>query len=103
MEMPNDFQTTQGFGDYTPLPAGGYICRIMGVEETKSKSGRDMIKVSLDIAEGEFKNRFAEAWKADTRADKKWGCIANQLVYDTTDGTSTKCPNHEIYTYHKQV
>ena len=89
VNKPEDFDTVQGYGEFKPLPAGGYVCRIMGVEETVSQSGRDMLKISLDIAEGEFKGRFAEMYRSDTRPDKKWGCIAYQLIYDPTDGKST--------------
>ena len=43
MNKPNDFDNVQAFGEYTPLPAGGYVCRIMGVEETVSSNGKAMI------------------------------------------------------------
>lgn len=97
VNKPNDFDTVQGYGEYKPLPAGGYVCRIMGVEETVSQSGREMLKISLDIAEGEFKGRFAEMYRAALKANKnskekeevRWGCIAYQLIYDPTDGQST--------------
>ena len=88
MNKPQDYDQTQAFGEYKPLPAGGYVCRIMAVEETTSQNGNDMLKISLDIAEGEFKNRFADMYRSDTRQDKKWGCVAYQLVYDTNGGTN---------------
>jgi hypothetical protein len=92
MERPADFDNVQAYGDFKPLPAGGYVCRIMGVEETAAKSsGAPMIKISLDIAEGEYKDYFANMYRNDTRADKKWnaGAIVNQLVYDTNGNNST--------------
>ena len=92
MNRPADFDNVQAYGDFKPLPAGGYVCRIMGVEETAAKSsGAPMIKISLDIAEGEYKDYFANMYRNDTRADKKWnaGAIVNQLVYDTNGNNST--------------
>lgn len=92
MQKPQDFDNVQAFGDFVPLPAGGYVCRIMGVEETAAKESKaPMIKISLDIAEGQFKDYFANQYRANTRADKKWSysAIINQLVYDTSGNNST--------------
>ena len=92
MNKPNDFDNVQAFGEFKPLPAGGYVCRIMNVEETNAKSsGAPMIRISLDIAEGEYKDYFANMYRNDTRADKKWnaGAVVNQLVYDTNGNNST--------------
>ena len=89
MNRPNDYEKVQALGEYVELPAGGYVCRIMSVEETTSQSGRDMLKISLDIAEGDYKNRFAYMYRNDTREEKKWGCVSYQLVYDPFDGKST--------------
>lgn len=91
MQKPQDFDNVQAFGDFVPLPAGGYVCRIMGVEETASRAGAPMIKISLDIAEGQYKDYFANQYRANTRADKKWSysAIINQLVYDTSGNNST--------------
>lgn len=91
MQKPQDFDNVQAFGDFVPLPAGGYVCRIMSVEETASRAGAPMIKISLDIAEGQYKDYFANQYRANTRADKKWSysAIINQLVYDTSGNNST--------------
>lgn len=92
MQKPQDFDNVQAFGDFVPLPAGGYVCRIMGVEETAARESKaPMIKISLDIAEGQFKDYFANQYRANTRADKKWSysAIINQLVYDTSGNNST--------------
>lgn len=89
MKKPNNYETTQAYGDFTPLELGGHICKIMKVEETKSKAGNDMIIISLDIAEGDQKDYFSKQYKADTRENKKWGCIVYQLVEDK-DGNTHK-------------
>ena len=88
MNKPNDFDTVQAYGDYTPLPAGAYYCKIMSVEETESKEHKPMLKISLDIAEGEFKDYYTNSYKSDTRDNKRWGCIVNQLYKDSDGNTS---------------
>lgn len=90
MNKPQDFDTAVGYGE--ALPAGGYVCRIMNVEETVSKTrGEPMIKISLDIAEGPYKDFFAKAYRADKRPDKKWSfnAVVNQLVYDPNGANTT--------------
>lgn len=62
MKKPNNYETTQAYGDFTPLELGGHICKIMKVEETKSKAGNDMIIISLDIAEGDQKDYFSKQY-----------------------------------------
>lgn len=89
MNKPKDFDEVQEFtGGFETLPVGGYVCRIMKVEETTSKSGKDMVNIYLDIAEGEHKDFYADKYKGDTREGKKWGCIFYQLVYDNEGKTN---------------
>lgn len=54
-----------------PLPAGGYVARIMGAE-VKTYSGHDQLIISLDIAEGEHKDHFTKDYRANTSEDRKW-------------------------------
>lgn len=88
MQKPNDYDNVQAYGEFTPLKLGGHICKIMQVEETKSSNGKDMLKISLDIAEGEQKDYYAQQYKSDTRENKKWGCIVYQLVHDSNGNTN---------------
>lgn len=92
MEKPRDFDTAKAWGEYEPLPAGGYVCEIIGVDETMSKTGKKMIKIAIDIAEGEEKGRFMESYKADTREFKKWpnSAVAYQLTEDQNGNTHGK-------------
>lgn len=56
-----------------PLPAGGYVARIMGAKEEPWKNGKGLsVVISFDILEGEYKDFFAEQYKANTNEDKKW-------------------------------
>ena len=89
MEKPKDFDTARATGEFKPLPAGGYVCEIIGVDETMSKTGKKMIKIALDIAEGDEKGRFMESYKSDTREFKKWpaGAVVYQLTEDPEGNT----------------
>ena len=91
MNKPNDFEQVQAFEGFTPLEAGGHICSIVQVNETKSKAGRDMIVILLDTDKtdkqpGYFKNRFDN----NTNPQKKWpnGAIVRQLVLDGDGNTN---------------
>jgi hypothetical protein len=89
MQKPIDYDGVQAYGDFTPLKLGGHICKIMQVKETKTKrTGKDMLEISLDIAEGDQKGYYEQQYKNDTRENKKWGCIVYQLVNDNEGGTS---------------
>ena len=96
MIKPNNYDNTAAFGE--ELELGGHVCKIMKVEETVSKSGKDMIVISLDIAEGEQAGYYAEKYRSDTRQEKKWGCIVYQLVHDADGNT-----NRGLKTFHTAV
>lgn len=88
MKKPAGFDQVQSFGEFEPLKLGGHICKIMSVEESKSRAGKDMLVISLDIAEGEQANYYANQYKNDTRENKKWGCVVYTMVYDNEGNTS---------------
>ncbi len=91
MLMPKDFQEVQGFTGFEPLQAGGHICKIMKVEETKSKAGRDMVVIYLDTDRTDKQpSYFSEAYKNDKREPKKWNnnAIVRQLVLDAEGATN---------------
>ena len=92
MQKPNSYDEVQAQGEYTPVELGGHYMTIKQVEEMKSKTGRDMIKVCFDFdANDKQAGYFTESFKNDIRPDKKWSNQATQytLVYDE-DGKSSK-------------
>ena len=62
-----DMTNVQEAGDFTKLPAGAYICKITNVEDFTDK---EYLKVSYDIAEGDFAGHF-EAIRKD-HSDWAW-------------------------------
>lgn len=67
----SDYNEVSGYGqsDFKPLPKGGYICRIIKAEETKSSSGKDMLHIAFDIIEGEYTDYFNDVFKARKKAN----------------------------------
>ena len=83
MEKIQGYDEAQAItGEYERLEAGGYICRIINAKEEKSKSGKRMLVIALDIAEGEKKDYFKKRFDEDNRAEKKWpaGAIYRQIL-----------------------
>lgn len=66
----NGFKAEKTAGN-EPLPAGGYVAKILGAE-VKSYSWGDVLNISFDITEGDYKNFFTDKYRSDTRDDKKW-------------------------------
>ena len=52
---------------YEKLPAGCYVCKILGV-----KTDGNMIRIQWDVNEGDFKGFFQKQYKENTQEDKKY-------------------------------
>ena len=81
-----DYDKVQGYQDRPQLPVGGYIMRIMGAEVKENRIGQ-YVQVSMDIAEGQYKDFFADDYRAQD-ANKKWHC--NYLLNVPLDDGSEK-------------
>ena len=83
MEKLKGYDEAQAItGEYERLEAGGYICKIKSAKEEKSKTGKRMLVIALDILEGDKKDFFKKRFDEDTRAEKKWpaGAIYRQML-----------------------
>lgn len=83
MEKLKGYDEAQAItGEYEKLNAGGYICKIKSAKEEKSKTGKRMLVIALDILEGDKKDFFKKRFDEDTRAEKKWpaGAIYRQML-----------------------
>lgn len=89
MKVRNSYNTATAITGYKTLPCGAYICEIKKAEEILGKNGNsDSLKISFDICEGEYKDFFADKYKADDREDKKWSGIV--MVWLPKDDGSEK-------------
>lgn len=64
-----DWDNVKAFGQSQRLPKGAYICKIMGAEVIWNGDG---IKVSYDIAEGDYKDFYANDYRGQTGEDRIW-------------------------------
>ena len=69
IRKPKDWDNVKAFGQSQKLPKGAYICKIMGAEVIWNGDG---IKVSYDIAEGDYKDFFANDYRNQTGEDRFW-------------------------------
>lgn len=70
-------------GEYEVLKPGKYICKIVNArEELSAKSGRKMLVIEFDIADGEhkdfYKRKHQEALASNTEA--KWSGVYRQML-----------------------
>lgn len=63
----------------TPLPAGGYVAKIIKAEEVTYDWG-SRLNIYFDISEGEHKGHFKSSFDAQTGEDKKWKGVYRQSV-----------------------
>ena len=56
--MPRvDFARIQGRRSFTPLPEGTYPCRLVDVDESTTRSGDPMWKLTWRVLDGEYRGR----------------------------------------------
>ena len=67
-------ERTGGGNSFAPLPAGGYVCKILNVKVEETKNGAQYIKLRIDVAEGEYAGFFQRRWNADAQSEygQKW-------------------------------
>ena len=89
MKAFSNYNETKVFTEQPKIVSGGYIAVIMGAE-VKTYSGNygsfDKLEISFDIAEGDFKDYYAEQYRNNQNPDRKWkGKIS--LYIPTDDGS----------------
>lgn len=83
MEKLAGYEEAQALtGEFERLEAGGYICKIVSAKEETSKSGKRMLVIALDIAEGDKKDFFRNRFTENANPDKKWpaGGVYRQML-----------------------
>ena len=80
-----DYDKTQAYGEYQPLPKGGYVVRILGATVHENSNGQ-YVKIAADIAEGEYQGYYNRDYLNQQTEDKKWHCYY-LLSVPKDDGT----------------
>lgn len=90
MKKVNGWENVKAATEKVALPAGGYIVNIMGakVASYDSKDGGkfEKLEVSIDIAEGEFKDYYTNDYRNQQSEDKRWKGVLRQYL-PKDDGT----------------
>ena len=91
MNKPVNYESTST-GDFIPVTPGGHHLIIKQVKETKSKSGKDMLVVAVDMAPNDIQPMyFSKMFEEDIRPDKKWPHAGTIYVVSTDNkGQCTK-------------
>jgi Protein of unknown function (DUF669) len=57
--MPKvDFSTIDDVQDFTPIPAGKYLCKLIGIEEARTQYDDEMWKLRFQVIDGDHTGRF---------------------------------------------
>lgn len=80
MKKPTDWEKITPAGAYIPLPANAYVCKIMAAKCVTTKSGSEMLEVSIDILEGEYKDYFANDYRNNANENKRWKGVLRLFV-----------------------
>ena len=73
MRKPQGYDEAQTYtGSFPQLPPGGYICRIKKAAVTTTRTGKEQMVLMIDIADGDYKGFFQQAFDRNTQSDKKW-------------------------------
>ena len=71
----------KGMDDFKSLPIGAYECVIKDARlNHNEETGKNTLKISIDIASGEYKDYFLKAYENDTRIDRKWNNNAIRYI-----------------------
>lgn len=63
----------KGMDDFKALPIGAYECIIKDARINENEeTGKRTLKVSIDIAKGEYQDYFLKRYTNNTNDDKKW-------------------------------
>ena len=71
MKAFNGLEIKKSVSTNEPLPAGGYVAKILNAKVDEYSWG-EVLVISFDIAEGEYKDFFSKQYRENTREDKKW-------------------------------
>lgn len=102
MLKPNNFDNVST-GDFTPVEAGGHHLIIKQVKEQKSRTGKDMLVVAVDMAPNDRQPKyFSKLFEEDTRPDKKWPHAGTIYVVSTDNkGQCSKSYKSFIVSFEK--
>ena len=91
MEIIKDFDKVEakGMDDFKGLPIGAYECVIKDAKINHNEiTGKNTLKISVDIASGEYKDYFKKRYDSNTAIDRKWDNNATKFLAFEGENTS---------------
>lgn len=92
MKAFSGYEEAKKAASYNPgekLPAGGYVCKVLGVKFEEGQDGNsDQITLQFDIEEGDYKGFFKNQYDNNTNEDKKYKGVVR--IYIPKDDGSEK-------------
>ena len=80
MKPFNNWESVKAPSVRESLPEGGYICVIKNAEVRQTVTGSEMLAISFDIAEGEYKGFYLNDYRAQQREDKYWAGVIRYFL-----------------------
>ena len=71
MKRLNGYEKAEAYTDQEKLPVGGYVLKILDVKYQENDWG-DVIVLSFDVEEGDYRGFFADNYRKQTGEDKRW-------------------------------
>ena len=89
MKKFSNWENVKPAAERQQLPKGGYIVKILDAKVrtyTSDKGSFEKLEISVDIADGEFKDFYATDYRSQTQEDKRWRGVLRQYL-PTDDGS----------------
>lgn len=93
MKKPQNWENVQPARERVPLPAGAYLIKIIDAKQEDVTAKDDpntilfsVLKIGLDITEGEFAGYYQADFDAQQREEKRWKGVLRQYL-PKDDGT----------------
>lgn len=83
MRKFSNWENVKAAAERPVLPKGGYIVKIMDAKVTTysgSKGTFEKLEISVDIAEGEFRDFYANDYRSQQMEDRRWKGVLRQYI-----------------------
>ena len=99
LNKPRNWENVKARTAKEQLPKGGYVVKILDAKPVtyQGKNGPfSKLEISFDVAEGEYKDFFANDYRNQIGADKKWRGVFRPYL-PTDDGTTEDTQTQERF------
>jgi len=81
------FNRNNAYQDFKTIPKGGYVLKIQAVQYVEGQNGKsDVLRLKVDVAEGEYKDYYKNDFENNTNENKKWRGVV-EIWCPKNDGT----------------